>query len=571
MQRGFEPEWQRRDGREGRAVVARLALQEPQASPAVVVGLSGQELVGRTLPAGEIWRYPSAPNVLPSISSGTIAFTAGSNLIVLEATRGDELFRVPSYDRRLEGYSFDGAHGVFLLVDQNDARPDLIAILDRRGKVVSEVQTLARVGTPLALGGLALVPWANQYVSAFDLGTGSYAGRLVARSAPNRVIANKTGVFLTGGGGTVQLDARLADNPDLKPITFSTEHLPGQPECPIDGSKPRVAKNAPISALFEPTLVDGQVRFAAGQVVVTYYQLVAGLSAEGQTPLWVNHFSHNVVGGDANLKGALFCLEDGVVEFASYEAGYKEAVSSLGARLQACAVDAGNLEGRALPRPRTETQIVEALGATGPSLGAFHDFLLKELGATATREATAALLAIARDPATPSPLLLSARKELEKRETGLDLLLAAVIDSANRRGPANNPETSKDAITRPVPIAELARALGRKGERAAAAPLARHLPSADLSADEAVAIIEALLSIGGEAEVPYVYDFLVANKNVATNAQFALALEGATRFLVRQGGSARQEAKAAIDESMTHPDLKLLLEKSYEAELAPKK
>jgi len=565
LDQGFKKEWQRRDGHEGRAVMALLGAPKPS-GPGVAVGISGQELVGRTLPDGALWRYPSAPTVLPSISGGTVALTTDNELVVLNASDGTELFRKSSADRRLEGYSFDGNYGIFLLVDQDDARPDLIAILDRQGKTIAESQTVSRVGAPLATNGLGLVPWNNQYVSAFELSTGKYQGRLVARSAPSRVLDNPTGYFLTGGGGMVSLDLALADNPDVRGVTFPSEQLPGQPEWPVDGSKPRIAKSSPISLLGEPLRVGAETRFAGDQLVVTYYELVAGLSAKTHAPVWVNHLSHTVIGADTNPDGVLFCLEDGVLEFSSYD-GSQQTVSSLGSRLQACTVDSGNLRPSPQTRPPLEAQIVEALRATGPSLGAFHDFLLKHLGEIHTREATGALLAIARDPATPAPLLKSTRSELEKRDVGVDLLLAAVQASAQER--ANPTQTAN--VMRPVPLAELAKVLERAGEKAAAAPLARHLPAADVSAREALAILSALLVLGGPTEVPLVYDFLVANKNVATNAEYAESLQTATRFLVRQGGMAREQAKQAIEDTMTHPDLKRLLLQSYEDELARSK
>jgi hypothetical protein len=535
LAKSFDTNWQRKAGEEGKSLTA---------NPALVAGISGRELVARTLPNGKVWRSRFEPNVLPSISNGTIAFTTPGEVIVLEGMEGRELVHMPSSGRRLEGYSFDGNYAIFLLVDEDDARPDLIRITTRSGKTVAEAQSFDRVGSPLAQDGVGLVPWASQYVSGFKLSTGEYLGRIVARSAPNRVQANEAGIFLSGGGGIVPFSSKLAEDPALKALRMDPRELPGEPFWPEDGSKPRLARATPISVLAEPTLSEtGEAKFAWGRTAVSYFELVAALDPATLDPIWVNHFPHTAIGQDSNTSGALYCLEDGSLELLDWETGTRTPVATLAVPLKACAVDSGDLKAPSGPRPNLEEQI------------AFQEFLVGRLALRSTRAGTSALLRIARDPLSPSPLVRRAQKELGQATEGLDVLLLALNEAAAALSTTAESKLVAN-VERPIPLAALARALTRAGEKGAALPLARHLPLPGLAGEDALAIAEALLVLGDDAEVRYAQDFLLANKNVATTEQFALAIENVIRFLIRRGGAVAKQTRAAIEEEMTQPNLK---------------
>lgn len=552
----FSKRWHHEEGREGLEILSRLDARGPRVQAPAVVGLSGRELVGLNLEHGEIWKYAAEPNVLPSISGGTVAFTSGPKVIVLDLKTGQPRFELPSANRRLEAYASDEAHAIFLLVDEHDARPDLVLVTDRSGRIKSETTTLERVGTPWVGGGIGLIPWANQYISAIDLDTGVYVGRFLARSAPNRVLENSSGLFLSGGGGLVPLGPELARNPDLPGANFSVRGFPGEPEWPVDGSKPRIARATPIAVVAEPTSDGGTAKFQHHRFIATYFQLVAAFSTDPDgKPLWANSFPRAISGIDTSATGALVCLEDGTLHTLDWLSGTKEQVGTLDTRLSACVVEAGDLSIDSHEPEPVETRIVKAIRSTGPSMATFQQFLIEKLTTLESDAATSALINITLDPLSSSTLVAAARRGLKTRTVGYDVMIRALQAGVSA-------ELSAEA-QRPTPFASLAEALARAEQRQAAAPLAQALVVANLSGPDALSVMNAVLALGGSAEAKHVREFFVRNKNVATDDDMRNALVGAARFLWRQGGSVRTDVKELAAEKMTHSELARVLEIAF--------
>lgn len=569
---GFSPTWQWNGGHEGRQILARLASEPAPPVVALAVGVTGRGLIGRELPSGKVWQHEGAVNVLPSISAGLVAFTGDAKLTVLDGRTGRLRYELPSGGRRLEGFGSDGARGIFLLVDEDDARPDEIVVANATGKVLTRSTTIEKVGTPGVWGKVGLVPWSYQYVTAFDLDTGAPIGRLLSRTAPNRVLSSPNGLFLSGGAGLVRVDDELARDPDKPAVRIRAPGLPGEPEWPEDGSKPRPAKAQPIRILVAAQAEPQAVTKSA--YLATYYELVAGFDAQSGSLRFVTDLEKSVVGSGANTSGGVLCLEDGRIVTLSWETGSSNAITTLGARLKACTVDPGNLRARAEPRPRLEQQIATAIAGTGPDMAAFQQFLIEQLARLPSAEATAALLEVARNPMSSGGLVSRAATTLEGRTTGLELMVQALEESAPQVTVSEDGGTSvaeprdprgqrletdeprrTPSLVRPPPTGSLARALQQADIRAAASPLARHLLSPNLSAADALAVTTALLQLGGPTEAPYIREFLMTNKNVASNEQFTSALIEAARFLFRQGGTYRADTQAALEAKLTHPDL----------------
>lgn len=562
LEAGFGKGWHYDHGTEAQEVLRRIEARPQQTRPPIAVGLSGREVVGRSLAQGETWHFAVEVNVLPSISGGWVAFSSGPKVVVLDATNGTPLFEMPSSNRRLEAFASDGAHALMVLVDEHDARPDLILSVDKAGKVLSEVTTLERVGGPWVGGGIGLIPWANQYVSAIDLETGQYLGRFLSRTAPNRVFEASAGLFLSGGGGLVQLGPELAREPNLPAAHLSVRGFPGEPEWPVDASKPRIARATPIAIAADPESSAGRAKIRGDRFIATYFQIAAAFSAASGAPLWVTTFPKSIAGITANQDGALVCLDDGSLHTLDWTSGTKSSVSTLGGRVSGCVVDAGDLSIARHEAEPVEGRIMSAIRDTGPSMAAFQKFLIEKLATLESADATKALIALSLDPLSSSVLLDTAKRGLEGRSVGYDLMIQAL---SPREAAALGAEAE-----RPPPYASLARALARGNKTEAAGPLARALVMGNLSGEDALTVTNAILILGGDPEVADVREFFVRHKNIATDEEQRDALVQAARFLWRRGGAARKDVEDLSVEAMTQPELRTALGAAFQEEANPK-
>ena len=86
------------------------------------------------------------------------------------------------------------------------------------------------MGVPAARGGLAFVPWGNQYVSALDLKSGDESARLLARVQLSQAL-NYGGRLYFGEQGLVRFDekVRYASTNQANHVSLPKLELPGKP------------------------------------------------------------------------------------------------------------------------------------------------------------------------------------------------------------------------------------------------------------------------------------------------------------------------------------------------------
>lgn len=586
----FETGWQLRDASESKDVLAALKGQQKTRDVFAAVGISGRGIVGRALPAGALWSFDEEPNVLPSLAGDVVAFTHGEYVTVLDLETGIRRFTMDVSGRRLEGLGYNGEKLIMLLVDQDDARPDQVAIVDRRGRLLHQTTTMGRVGTPAAMGQVGLIPWDGQYVSAFALDRGAYIGRLLVRNAAHTVVARteKPWVF---GAGAVPVDEDLLGSWGDNALQLDAPTLPGEPAWPVDGSKPRPARAQPVALYAHPIEKGEKLRFAANAFAYAYYDVLVGFEHGSNTVRWTTPFGRSIAGGTANRNGPVVCLEDGSVFSLDFANGAPHPSGSLKSRLRACVVQAPE---RALPakvRPPLAEQIHETITSTGPDMAAVHELLLDDLGKRKGRDTTEALLDIARDPLTSASLSRRAGNLLARRDSGGDLMLAALQDAAPRHvprppsldgqggsvsgqpspdsGAQENPGApspsppqpelhprDKLAGSRPPPLAPLARALTQMGKKDAAPVLARHLNSPSVSGTDALALMNAIAELGDAKLVPELREFVMTHRSVGGNEEMIAALAKAVRFVLDHGSEEVAESvRTALGDLLTHPDL----------------
>ncbi len=578
LDQSFEDEWQLRDGSEPRRVAALLAGKKGLKDIPVAIGVTGRGLVGRVLPQGARWAYEGALDVAPSISGNAVAFTGEGRLTVLDLASGAKLFSKDVSGRRLEGFGTDGTSFAFLLVDSDDARPDLLLITSSRGDELTSSTTTARVGTPAVVDGIGLVPFARQYVGAFDVKTGAPLGRLLVRDSVHTVRASERGVWVLGKGAH-HLDERLAGNLGSDALALSLPELPGEPSWPRDGSKPRQARARPVSIDALPMLDGKTPHFAGDAYAYSYFDLVLGFDAKAGRLRWVTSFSRAVTGSDASETGVTVCLEDGTLHHLRWSDGAALPSGALDSRIRACEVRALGVEVTMPAREPLEAQIKSAASSTGPDMAAVQLLLLDELARRQGATGTEALLAVAQDPLSAPVVVERAGELLRKRTDGIDAMLAALEafaprplpapgekppghapgepGSANETTHASDPGREGRGGLRRPPLEPLAEALTRAGEKRGAPLLARYLHEPAMQGAQSLALVHAVAFLGGPAEVPALRSFYETYKNTGGDAEFIAALGMAAEFLVQHGNADDRAlvAKSRSDE-LTHPDLR---------------
>jgi hypothetical protein len=551
-----------------------------------VVGVTGRGLRGRTLPGGVVWHYVGPVDVLPSLAGDTVAFSGEGIVTVLDVKTGARRFHLPVAGRRLEGMAYDGERYALLLVDSNDARPDELRIVDAQGRTAFTATTMSRLGTPYAIGGVALIPWNRQYVSAFDMVSGQAIGRLLVRDAIHRVEGGDHGVWVYGAGAS-RVDERLLESSGEKAIRLSPPKLPGEPAWPIDGSKPRLPRSLPVALWAVPTF-DGDARFLGGTYGYGYFEVVLGLDTATQRLKWTNFFPRGMVGSGASQAGITACLEDGSIWQVRWSDGQAAPIDSLDTRLKGCAVTALDKKLGGRRTVDLPMQVRQTISGTGTSMAAVHEVLLADLAKSKATRATNALLAIAQDPTTSSALAERAGTYLAKRRTGASAMIRALRENLPtppsepskpgdpaQPGEPPAPTESDDGADeadldlalpttrkRPPPVAALAEALTGMNAKNAANVLSLQLTLPSIDGADSHAVLVALASLGGQKQLGNVVAFFSNYKNGGGDRALLQALDLAAKFILDHGGEAEKtlllEARSDV---LTHPELAKSLER----------
>ncbi len=442
--------WQWDGGVEASRLLSRLDEAKGPRRVAAAVGVTGFGLRGKALPDGKLWDFKAPVDVLPTIVSSVVLFTGEGMLHALDVRNGRPLFSVPVGGRRLEGAGFDGEYFVLLLVDEDDARQDQIKIVSQTGKSVFDFSVDARLGTPAAVNGVALVPYGGQYVAGFDIESHKWLGRLLYRDALHSVTANETGVILWGRGATM-LGPNLTSSPESTSLPLALEEFPGSPLWPIDGSKPRPPRANPINVLAHPYVREGTLRFAQDTYVTTYYEVILGEEVGTHDLLWVNTVPRAIAGGAISKTHASLCLDDGSIVNLDLKNGESSRQGSLEARLKACVVSATDTETDKTRRANLRQQIIDAVTQTGPEMAKVQTLLLDRLARLPGEQTTAALLTIAQDPLISSELAKHAGNLLATQKNGGAQMVRALNEFANAR--QSRLKRAADQINAPQDIA----------------------------------------------------------------------------------------------------------------------
>jgi hypothetical protein len=225
----FDSSWQNDRGESIARVenMLRTAPRTPNAQ--VVVGVTETGLVGSAIDGKGRWEYRGPVEVMPIIAGDLVLSSGAGKVYALDAKSGQRVWEIDSKGRELYSAGSDGKLVAVVLAGEQPTQSTLLA-LRRSGEVLHELGT-DRLGRPAVRGGVAFVPWGDQYVSAVDLESGDEIGRLLLREIVS-VALNAGGELFFGQDGLVRLDDKinLGWTNQARRIGLPSRALPGKPE-----------------------------------------------------------------------------------------------------------------------------------------------------------------------------------------------------------------------------------------------------------------------------------------------------------------------------------------------------
>jgi outer membrane protein assembly factor BamB len=539
---GFARTW-RNDGGES---IARLE-QEQRTLPkvpntAVAVGVTAKGLRGAALPDGNVWHSPTPVDVVPSIAGNLVVATGGDELFALDAKSGKKVWSVPAQGRRLRGAADDGGTTVASLGGDRPGE-SLLLFVDRSGSVVFEAEPEPEIGVPGARGGVAFVPFGDQYVVALEIPTGREVARVLMRDLVSRTL-NVGGTLYFGEQAFVRYDdaIRFASSNTANRFTFPVRQLPGNPRWLGSGQEVAAVDDSArgrirLFALPDPS-GNGQ-GLANGAYAVSYFRVIYAFAPPKGGLLFADALPAEAVGGAAFAAGFAFCDASGKVHLYGATGGRSKTLE-LGEKIRGCAVDGSSLSLLAGTSRGTLVQQIDAtLSNLEPDMAAAAGLLIEELGRLPDPDVTRVLISLAQNSRIIGEQRALVRKLLAERRNGNDEMLAAL-------------GRHYDFVSgeQPPPVGPLADALAAMKETRAAPPLARHLNDPATPEEDVEHAARALETLGTPAELEELRTFFALYRATATSESLVNAVISVAATLLRVGGA---EGKALVDRAGLDP------------------
>jgi outer membrane protein assembly factor BamB len=542
----FKEDWQDDGGRAIAGVAARLENQKLPESKGVVVGITTSGLVGVGLDGSGKWAHAGLPDSRPSIANSVVVYTAGGQLVALDATTGKELWKVAvGSDKRLRGAGDDGRTTVATVAGVSGGGTVIVAV-SRGGAVLQRWTPEQDVGIPGVAGSTVFAPWDSQYVSALDITDGDEIGRVLARNVVSRAVAIGGSLYF-GESALVKFDSAISRSArgEAHVVKLPERELPGKPTWfPSGVTVLPTNAGAPDAIRFyaRPAESEGKLGIDSQRFAATYFRIAAGFNSADGALRWARTLPAEVIGGDAATNGFAFCDVDGNVWLTDARAGGASGKVSLGQPLKGCIVSAGGFQ---VPPGTDEgsltTQITRAIELRDAQMATIQRFLLRELGTNESDErVTKTLLELASDARTQPEVLAEARTLLSARRNGVEFMLEAL---------ERHYDFLSDVL-RPPPVGPLADALAAVGEKRAAPLLAAHLNDPSDTANDIRHAAHALLKLATPQELAAVRTFFSLYHSTANEDDLVAAAVDAARILVQLGGA---EGTSVVEQAARDP------------------
>lgn len=530
----------------------------------VVVGVAGRsdKLVGLPLGGGSKWTFGHPIDARPVVTGGLVVGSGGGEVFALDAKTGSIVWRRPTGGLAMLGAGDDGSVTAVTFKRSGGTGSTLLAVT-HDGQVVQQIETDRPLGSPAVVGHLAFVPWAGQYVSVIDLGSGEETARATMRDQTSRAWT-QSGSLWFGQSTFVRFDAHIHDasKGQATKVALPSRELPGTPALVSPGSEstPALANATDKVHLYaRADGTDAGAAIADEHFYATYFRLAMGFGSGQGKLTWVHVHGTDFIGGAAAEGGVVLCDDQGKVTTLDAQNGNVANEADVGEPLQACvvSVDAQRVTGGAGDNKPLPQELADAVTADDPQLVIAQKLLLRELSSMEDETATRTLVDLASDPRTSPELVPAARTALANRRNGAPTMEAAL---------ARHYDFLKDVL-RPPPVGPLSQALGAIKDKGAAAGLASHLLDPADTTDDVKQAAAALAGVAGQEQLPTLRQFFGMYRARATDDDMAAAVVSVGQALLALGDTAL--VKAAAADPATTPFAKERLEALLAAAPAP--
>jgi outer membrane protein assembly factor BamB len=546
----FSETWQADQGRSIAALEQRLrSIKAPAATP-VAVGVNETGLFGMALPSGQPWSHRGTADTLPIVAGDVVVASSAGKLYALEAKTGNQLWSLPIDNRKLRGAGDDGETTVAVVAGENPGKSRFIAV-NRRGELTHSIDSRVDLGFPAIKGGVAFIPWSDQYVSAIDVKSGEEVARLLVREIVTQA-RNFNGDLWFGEKGLVRFDenVRLAATNQGTRVGLPARPLPGKPLWLGSGNQLWPVTNSArlkIRLSAQPTLATDGAHLTNHAYLASYFRVVLGLSDQDGSVRFVKSLGADALGMSAAQRGFAVCDASGKVSLLS-EKGGDAGSAELGVRLTACTVDVTALSlAPAAPPASLAEQIGQALGELTPDMAVAQKLLIDELVKQDDPLVTKILIDLTSSAKIPPDLRAAARKSIATRRSGKQYMLAAL---------ERHYDYVSDVLL-PPPLGPLADALAAMNEVSATPLLARHLndPANEMADVERAAL--ALGKLATPAEYEELRTFFALYRATADEPSLVNAVVAVAGALLRIGGApGKTVIERAAQDPLTQGDVK---------------
>ena len=527
---GFSTNWQNDNGRSIANIEQRLRPLPLAANARVVVGVNDTGLVAVSLDGKAHWAHAGKPSSLPVIAGNLVIVGEADRIVALDASTGRKVWSIGNRGLGLRGAGNDGTSTALVLAD---SRKSLFLAVSSNGTALGSAQTETPLGVPAARGGVAFVPWSNQYVSALDMSSGDETGRLLAHEQVSRAL-NFGGHLYFGERGLVRLDEkiRFASTNQANHIGLPKLELPGHPgwlDSGFQNSTSDADARTKIRLYAAPAeTLTGGVTLGAGTLAASYFRVLFGLDAKTGALTWVRSMPADIVGGAAAAAGFVVCDSAGKV-WSLDGAGSDAGSLDLGSKIRLCVTDTGaEPVAEAGAHGSLAAQIGQALDQLQPDMAEAERYLVSELGKQSEPQVTKILIDLSSSPRISPELREEARRLLALRTNGSEYMLEAL-------------ERHYDFVSGvllPPPVGPLADALAASGETRAAPLLAKHLNDPANSADDVAHAARALVKLATKDEYEDLRTFFALYRATADDDALVAAVVASAEALLRVGGEA---------------------------------
>jgi outer membrane protein assembly factor BamB len=518
---------------------------------AFLVSPNPKKLTAYDLDAGKVlWSVDAAVTSRVMVGSNMVAAREGDDSIVAR----DLATGKPSWTHKLDakakflGAAADGERVFFVEQDDSGAkRTWFLVAIGPGGSELWRAEAPGTLGAPAARGGLVYMPFLSQWLTILDAKTGAQLARIRQTDEELSFVRTTSDGVFYGSKGVFMLDDKSVAG-TRQGATYRTAKLPPEfvrsQNYHYDAFNPVQAGYSAFDrnrVLWRAKADGGKLAFEDNLVVVFTFRFFFAFDATTGELKWVHwHPGADVVSVEHVGASIVYVSLEGELGALDARTGARLFETKLDMRVTGATFDADGF------RPKGEGEAPNTVGALA-AIVADKDsrfqpvklFAISSLGGVPGADASAALLKVILDDATPPPVYQKAAEVLVGRKdaAAMPMFLDAL-----------EPHYDFLAGTRPRAVEVLAKVLGAIGKPEAAPALIAQLEDPQTPLGTIKELADALGKCGNKDAIPPLRSFLLANRADPQFAGDSAPLNATINALLLLGGGAERELVAFVAE-----------------------